>query len=261
MVLGALSASGAGQSPPPVPADLIAEEDAREESGVNEMTVPSIALVFDELQKISPLGYTSEHLDAHRRLPLDRTRLALRLGTLIADGFVAVQTGHADDVPKIASLLSRYAKALGAGDRIKGHAAALLDYARKKDLIKLKQALALTQNDVEAELIALRDPDLSTLISLGGWLQALNAGTSAVSKDYSPERATHLFREDIADYYTETIGSLDPAISELPHILQIRVLLSGLRNAMVLVDGEKPTREKVVELAAVAAKLSQLVRR
>ncbi len=249
-----------GQDRPEIPEDLLDDESFRTESGLNEITVPSIVKVFDELEKISPLTYSAEHLKQHERLPLDRTKLALRLGTLIADGFIAVQTGNSDDVPTIASHLSRYAKALGAGERIKRHAAALLEHAEDKDLPKLKDALASTQRDVERELVSLRDPDLSQLISLGGWLEALEAAAKAVETKFTPERAQRLFREDIADYYSQSIGSLDPAISDLPHITEMRKYLSGLRIAMTLAEGEVPTKEAVIDIKQVATILANSAR-
>jgi len=248
------------QDRPEIPPDLLDDEHFRSDSALNDFTVPSIVKVFDELEKISPLAYSSDHLKRHERLPLDRSKLALRLGTLIADGFIAVQTGNSDDVPSIASHLSRYAKALGAGDRITRHAAALLDHAKAKDLDKLKAALAATQRDVERELVSLRDPDLSHLISLGGWIEALEAASTAVDKKFTPERAQRLFREDIADYYSESIGTLNPQISDLPHIKKMREYLSGLRNAMALEEGAKPTKEGVLEIREVATALAKFAR-
>ncbi|MEN8693358.1 MAG: hypothetical protein ACN4GG_05045 [Akkermansiaceae bacterium] len=248
------------QEKPEIPEDLLDDDHFRSESALNEFTVPSISKVFDELEKISPLAYTNDHLKQHARLPLDRTQLATRLGTLIADGFIAVQTGHSEDVPTIASHLSRYAKALGAGDRIKRHVAALLDHAENKDLPALKTALAATQRDVERELVSLRDPDLSHLISLGGWLQALEAASSAVDKKFTEERARALFREDVADYYSESIGSLNPAISGLPHVKKMREFLQGLRNAMTLGEEEKPTPESIKEIKEIATKLADFAK-
>jgi len=249
------------QERPEIPEDLLDDEHFRNESGLNEFTVPSIVKVFNELEKIPPLTYTNNHLKKHEILPLDRSRLALRLGTLIADGFIAVQTGNSDDVPNIASHLSRYAKALGAGHRIKRHAAALLDHAKAKNLPELKKALAATQRDVERELIGLRDPDLSILISLGGWLQALEASSSAVEAKFTPDKAKILFREDVADYYAESIGSLNPKISEQAHILKMRILLQGLRNAMTLTPRKNPTVEEVKEISGVAKQLAEIARK
>ncbi len=249
------------QDKPEIPEDLLDDEHFRNETALNEFTVPSIAKVFNELEKISPLSYTSDHLKQHDRLPLDRSRLALRLGTLIADGFIAVQTGNSDDVPTIASHISRYAKALGAGERIKKHAASLLDHAKAKDLPRLKTSLAATQRDVERELASLRDPDLSHLISLGGWLQALDSASIAVNTKFTQERAATLFREDVADYYAESIGSLNPVISARPHVVKMRLLLQGLRNAMVLDEGALPTAEEVKEVTEVSAELVKIARK
>lgn len=248
------------QNKPPIPEDLLDDEHFRTESGLNEFTVPSIAKVFDELEKVSPLTYTSDHLKKHERLPLDRSRLALSLGTLIADGFIAVQTGNSQDVEVISTHLSRYAKALGAGDRIKKHAAALLEHAKDKNLDKLKLALAATQRDVEHELVGLRDPDLAHLISLGGWLQALDSAALAVDKKFTEERALTLFREDIADYYAESIGSLNPVLSQQKHMIEMRELLQGLRTSMTLKDDRKPTVESVKEVTEVSAKLVNIAR-
>ena len=250
----------AAQNKPPIPEDLLDDEHFRSESALNEFTVPSIAKVFDELEKVAPLTYHSEHLKNHERLPLDRSQLALRLGTLIADGFLAVQTGNSQDVETIASHISRYAKALGAGDRIKKHAAALLEHARDKNLPKLKLALAATQRDVEGELAGLRDPDLSHLISLGGWLQALDSAAIAVDRKFTPDRALTLFREDVADYYAESIGSLHPNLSQQKHMIEMRQLLHGLRTSMTLTENSTPTAGDVKEVTEIAAKLVKIAR-
>ena len=260
-ILGLCVLCASGQKKPEIPDDLLDDEHFRSDSALNEFTVPSIAKVFDELEKVSPLSYDPRHYKNYERTPIDRSRIALRLGTLIADGFIAVQTGNSEGVPKIAAHISRYAKALGAGDKIKVHAAELLEHAKAKDLPELKRALASTQRDVERELAGLRDPDLSHLISLGGWLEALDSAATAVDKKYTPERALILFREDVADYYAESIGSLHPDISRRPQVIKIRELLQGLRNTMVLEENVKPTAEQIKEVTSVAAELVNIARR
>lgn len=260
-ILGFCALLATAQDKPEIPDDLLNDEHFRNDTAINEFTVPSIAKVFNELEKVSPLSYNPAHYKNYGRTPIDRSRIALRLGTLIADGFIAVQTGNSEDVPKIAAHISRYAKALGAGDRIKIHAAELLEHAKAKDLPKLKQALALTQRDVERELAGLRDPDLSHLISLGGWLEALDSAATAVDKKYTPERALTLFREDVADYYSESIGSLHPDISQRPHVIKMRELLQGLRNAMVLEENTMPLARQVKEVTTVSAQLVEIARR
>jgi hypothetical protein len=130
------------------------------------------AKLFDTLQFLMPLPLLENELKLPERMPLDRADLAIELGFLIADGFLVVQAEQLDKVEELATRLTRYGKALGAGDRVNRHAASLLDSARNKDVEQLKKELSATQRDVEAELVVLRDADLAHLISLGGWIRA-----------------------------------------------------------------------------------------
>lgn len=241
-----------------IPKDLVDDEHVREELAVNEFTAPSIAKLFDTLQFLMPLPIADTKRQMPARMSQDRADLAIELGFLIADGFLLVQAEQLDDIEQLAKDLTRYGKALGAGDRVNRHAASLLDSAKNKNVQQLKKELTATQRDVEAELVSLRDADLAHLISLGGWIRALEVSTVAVDKQFSEERARKVMREDIADYYTESVAGLEPKISERPNYLAMRDLLHGLRTEMVLEDGSKPTPEMMLEIRQQAAKLVEL---
>ena len=241
-----------------IPDDLLEDQHFLAELGVNEFTAPSISKLFDTLQFLMPLPLVETQREVNERMPLDRADLAIELGFLIADGFLIVQAGQMDQVERMAADLTRYGKALGAGDRINRHAASLLDSAKKQDIAQLKKELSATQKDVEVELVKLRDADLAHLISLGGWIRALEVSSVAVDKQFSAERATKIMREDIADYYTEVVAGLEPKISERPNYLEIRNVLSGLRNEMVIQKEEDPTHEKVKEIREQSIKLVKL---
>jgi hypothetical protein len=244
--------------PKGIPADLLDDPHVREELAVNEFTAPSISKLFDTLQFLMPLPILETELKLPERMPMDRADLAIELGFLIADGFLVVQAEQLDKVEDLAKELTRYGKALGAGDRVNRHAAGLLESAKNKNVAQLKKELSSTQRDVETELVILRDADLAHLISLGGWIRALQVSTVAVDKQFSEERARKVMREDIADYYTESVAGLEPRISERPNYREMRDLLAGLRTEMILNDGEQPTPEKMKEIREQAAKLVEL---
>jgi hypothetical protein len=241
-----------------IPKDLVDDAHVREELGVNEFTAPSISKLFDTLQFLMPLPIAEVQRKMPARMSQDRADLAVELGFLIADGFLVVQAEQLDQVEELAKDLTRYGKALGAGDRVNRHAASLLDSAKSKDVVQLKKELTATQHDVETELVSLRDADLAHLISLGGWIRALEVSTVAVDRQFSVERASKILREDIADYYTESITGLEPKISERPNYLGMRDVLAGLRTEMVLEDGKQPTPEMMAEIRKQAAKLVEL---
>lgn len=241
-----------------IPKDLVDDPHVREELAVNEFTAPSISKLFDTLQSLMPLPIAEVSRKMPARMPQDRADLAIELGFLIANGFLVVQAEQLDGIEDLAKDLTRYGKALGAGDRVNRHAAALLDSAKKKDVPGIKKELTATQHDVETELVSLRDADLAHLISLGGWIRALEVSTVAVDNQFGVDRARKVMREDIADYYTESVAGLEPKISERPNYLAMRDVLAGLRTEMTLEDGKQPTPELMAEIRKQAAKLVEL---
>jgi hypothetical protein len=217
-----------------LPADLIDDPHVREELGVNEFTAPSIRLIFDDLEQLAPLPVKETRKAKSTRMPLVRSDLALEIGVLIAEGFLAVQNNTFKDIEEVAKELSRFGKALGAGERVNRHAASLLDHAASNRAEKLRQELSATQRD------------------------ALECASLAVDRNFTEERANQLFREDVADYYESVVGSLDPQVSEMPHMVKIQKICADLRDAMTLAADEEPTEAKVSKIRILSSELTAL---
>ena len=233
--------------PPPrptIPDDLIDDPHVREELGVNEFTAPSIKRIFDDLDNLAPLHADELAHEMPKRMPLNRADLAMEIGFLIAEGFIAVQAGHMQKIENLAKELSRYSRALGAGERVNRHAASLLENARENNVEALKKELTATQRDVETDLIHLRDVDLAHLISLGGWIRALEVSSYAVEKNYEG-----------------SIEALDPRVSDRDDLRQMRMIIADLRTTMLLSADAEPTEKGVQEIAAAARKLASLALR
>ncbi len=241
-----------------IPNDLLDDADIRLQLSVNKFTAPSISKLFDTLQFLMPLPIAEVERKMPARMSVDRADLAIELGFLIADGFLMVQADQLKDVEKMAKDLTRYGKALGAGDRINRHAAGLLESAKKGDVPQLKIELSATQRDVENELVTLKDADLAHLISLGGWIRALEVSSVAVDNQFSPERARKVMRKDIAEYYSDCIASLEPKISDRPNYSAMRDLLEGLSKKMNLENGQEPTPESMKEIRKISTQLVEL---
>ncbi|MEG0836687.1 MAG: hypothetical protein RR889_05930 [Akkermansia sp.] len=240
---------------PAIPARLLDDSHMKEELGVNEFTAPSIKKIFEDLEGLPPIPEETAIRVRPDKLPVDRCSLALQMGFLMADGFVIVQCGKMNEVRPIALDLSRYAKAMGAGERVNRHAASLLKNAEDGDLSNFKANLALTQSDVEQELASLRDPDMAHLIGLGGWIRALDAATAALDKKFSPEQAKTIFQPDVPEYFDEILGGVDPEMQERRDIDGIRKLLKRLQHQMDIIPGATPTPEEISKLRATTKEL------
>lgn len=240
-----------------LPEALTDDEHIREELGINEFTAPSIRKIFENLSNLPPIPQSQLTREKIDKLPIDRADLALELGFLMADGFILVQGGKLNEIRPLAQEISRYAKALGAGEKVNRHAATLLQLAEDGKSDELKKELALTQKDVEDELISLRDPDLAQFIGLGGWIRAITTATATLEEEFSAEKAKILFQPDVPEYFDYALGSLDPLMLKRKDISTMRKLLTRMQTEMTLEEGKDPTKENIKKLAETTKELSK----
>ena len=238
---------------------LLDESHANRELGVNVYTSPSISIIFAQMEKLPPVPEEYVLRQRAPRLSTAPGKVALEMGFLLADGFIAVCSGHMNDVKPIAMELNRYGRALGVGGKMEAHSAALLEQAEKGNRREFKKILNGTQSDVNAELADLGDPDLSHLIALGGWVRAYEASTAALCDEFSAEDAAIVFYPDAPDYFSAILRGIDPATARKLETEQMCALLDELTTQMTLQEGETPTLQKVEQLRITTGKLAALI--
>ena len=232
------------------------DEHYREELGVNQFTVPSIRGLFEDLQSLEPIPYAMLQQPEPEAASADRVSLALKFGRSLADGFIAVQAQDSDRVQSLSRLLIRYCNSMGIGHRIKPYSKSLLEKAYRKDWPGLKTDLAATQQDVEREMMRLRDEQIAHLISLGGWLRALEVGCQSVSASFTPERAAQLVRPELLDYFQERLSTLHPRVKQNPIAISLSTNLQQIRLLADWDSGEHLTPEKVAQILQITSALN-----
>ncbi len=243
----------------PIPEDVVGDEHVREEFGVNEFTTPSIRKLFDMLNQVGKLKYDDLKRPFSDKTPADRVIVSLGLGTLIADGFLIVQTEKVDEMEFVGRAMIKYGKALGAGGRMNKHTQSLFEHSLRGEWDSLKEELARTQADVEAEMVMLRDVDIAHLISLGGWLRALEMATRTIALDYAEEKTRQLTRRDILEYYLSSLDSLHPSLLKNQSLIDLR---QGIEEMLPMVDvpeGKALTHGEIKKLSEKAAALSHII--
>ncbi|MBK8039761.1 MAG: hypothetical protein IPK22_21905 [Verrucomicrobiaceae bacterium] len=243
----------------PIPEDVVGDEHVREEFGVNEFTTPSIRKLFDMLNKVGKLKYDDLKRTFTDKTPADRVIVSLGLGTLIADGFLIVQTEKVDEMEFVGRAMIKYGKALGVGGRMNKHTQSLFEHSLRGEWDSLKEELARTQADVEAEMVMLRDVDIAHLISLGGWLRALEMATRTIALDYAEEKTRQLTRRDILEYYLSSLDSLHPSLLKNQNLIDLR---KGIEEMLPMVDvpeGKALTHDEIKKLSEKASALSHII--
>ncbi|MGI9243717.1 MAG: hypothetical protein ACR2RV_23170, partial [Verrucomicrobiales bacterium] len=179
-----------------IPEDLIDDEHVREEFGINEFTTPSIKKLFEDLDDLGTLPYDKLKRDYKAVSSRDRSILALNLGILISDGFLVVQSEKIAELPNVGKQVLQQAKYLGSGMRVTRHTKKLLENSNLGEWDKLKDELAATQVDVEADMVMLRDVDVAHLVAIGGWLRAFEIVATTSLDPFSAKKASKLLRGD-----------------------------------------------------------------
>ncbi len=237
---------------------MLDESHSNRELGINVYTAPSISKIFAQLDDLPSIPEPYVLRQRPEKLPIDAGSLALEMGYLLADGFIAVRSGHMNDVKPIALDLTRYGKAMGVGEKMNVHSAALLEHAEKGQLEEFKRILASTQSDVNEELTALRDPDLSHLLALGGWVRALDASAAAIEAKFDARQAAAIFYPEAPEYFNEILQGLSPRTARKLKVDEMRLQLEQLTELMTLTPGEAPTPEKVRAIHQTVLRISTL---
>jgi hypothetical protein len=168
---------------------------------VENVVVPLPNEVFGALNKLGGVNWR-EYVRSDKGANFtERPRIALLLGAVIADGFIAVQAEDAPTVKDIGQRVLTLSKAIGVSSSITAHAKAITDAADKRNWAGVRQELDKTQNSVQQAMNEVHDEKLSQLVSLGGWLRGTEVLTAVVTIRYSEEGAELLHQPDLLDYF------------------------------------------------------------
>ncbi|MDF1738456.1 MAG: hypothetical protein P1U86_04795 [Verrucomicrobiales bacterium] len=238
-----------------IPDELLEDEHVREEFGINKFTTPSIKKIFDDLNRLRPLPYEELKRQTPGKTPTDRTKVALTLGLLLADGFFAVEAEQFYDLEPVGRSLLDHAKVLGSGTRVSSHLKSMLEKGALSDWEELKNELAHTQKDVEKEMVMIRDVDAANLISLAGWLRAFEIGCAASLDPYDPEKAATLARPEIIEYFILNLETLEPRIQGNELVTEISAQLEGIQKRVTIPKQEILGEQEVRELHGIVEAL------
>ncbi|PYJ93319.1 MAG: hypothetical protein DME54_01715 [Verrucomicrobia bacterium] len=204
---------------------------------VEDVVVPLPNEIFGALNKLGAVNW-KEHVRTDKGASFtERPRIALLLGTVIADGFVAVQAEDAPAVKEIGQRVLTLAKGIGVGNSITPHSKAIIEAADKRNWESVRQELDRTQNSVQQAMNEVHDEKLSQLVSLGGWLRGTEVLTSVVTKHFSADGAELLHQPDLLSYFQTRLQAMPefnlPIIHEIQEALVDVKPLIDVGNARI----------------------------
>ncbi len=224
-------------------------------AAVQDVVVPVPSEIFNVLDKLGSPNWKGELRDSLGKNSGNRAQVALLLGTVIAEGFIAVEAEDSERVKQIGRDVLELSAAVGVQKAVVARSKAIVDKAEARDWTGTRRELDGALQDVRGAMIELNDDDLAQLVSLGGWIRGTEVLTSIVQKDYKRDRAELLHQPELLNYFERRLDNLSPRLRKSELVTQLRAMLAEIRPLILEGEGRKISPESVERIHTVTSKM------
>src|SRR5215468_11118883 len=219
------------------------------------ITIPTPGELFAALGKAGKINWSAQY-----RAPIpvtysNRAQIALNLGGLIADGFIAVEAKDSQQVKNIGSDIMKLGKALGVSEQLLSRGNSINEFAENNEWDTLQEELEATQNEVKSSMQSHADQDLVILVTLGGWIRGTQVVTGAIVKNYNESAAKVLRQPALVHFMQSKVNEMSPELRQEPLVKDVSEQLSAIEKLVSFPEGKAPSRDEVRKVNDVVGKL------
>jgi hypothetical protein len=233
-----------------LPAETVAKAAKQD-----DFTVPTPGELLAALNKVGKPTWQAEYRPPIPTAYTSRPQIALNLGGLIADGYIAVEAEDSQQVKNIGKDIMTLAKTLGISENVLRRGQSIEDFADKNEWNTLKEELDATQNEVKAAMEEQHDTELITLVTLGGWIRGTEAVSGWIGNNYSGDEAKLLRQPAIVDLLRARLEGLPARTEADPLVKGLDGKLKTLQELVSFPIDQTPTQGDVKKVNAAAAEL------
>src|SRR5881392_166458 len=233
-----------------IPADQLAKA-----STTDSISIPTPGELFAALEKSGKINWADQYRGPIPMTFRNRAQIALNLGGLIADGFIAVEAKDGQQVKNIGSDIMKLGKALGVSEELLSRGNSINEFAENNQWDTLQEELEATQNEVKTSMQSHADQDLVILVTLGGWIRGTQVVTGAIMKNYD-ERSAKVLREPALVHFMQSkLNAISPELRQEPLVKDVSEQLTGIEKLVSFPEGKAPSAEDVRKLNDAVGKL------
>jgi hypothetical protein len=240
--------------------DHLATDEMAKAIKSDTITIPTPGELFAALAKPGKIDWQSQYRSPIPVTYRNRAQIALNLGGLIADGFIAVEAQDSQQIKNMGGDIIKLAKALGISENILGRSSSITEFAENNDWDSLQEELEATQNEVKNSMQSHQDQDLVILVSLGGWIRGTQVVTGAVLKNYDERTAKVLRQPALVEYIRSKIDDISPAMRDEPLVKEVKDKLVEIQKLVTFPADRAPTVDEVRKLNEAVSKLMDDIR-
>ena len=219
------------------------------------ITVPTPGELFAALGKAGKINWSAQYRAPIPVTYANRAQIALNLGGLIADGFIAVEAKDGQQVKNIGSDIMKLGKALGVSEQLLSRGNSINEFAETNQWDTLQEELEATQNEVKSSMQSHADQDLVILVTLGGWIRGTQVVTGAIIKNYNEPAAKVLREPALVLFMQSKLNAISPELRQEPLVKDVSEQLGGIEKLVSFPEAKAPTAEDVKKLNEAVGKL------
>ena len=239
LLISALAASGATND-----ASLSADQLAKA-AKTDSISIPTPGELFAALSKPSKPNWTGQYRGPIPMTYRNRAQIALNLGGLVADGFIAVEAKDSQQVKNIGSDIIKLAKALGVSEKLLSRGNSINEFADSNEWDTLQEELEATQNEVKSSMQSHADQDLVILVTLGGWIRGTQVVTGAIVKNFNERSAAVLRQPALVHLMKSKIDEISPELRAEPLVKDVSEQLGQIEKLVAFQPGKPPSEDDV----------------
>ena len=229
-----------GAEPTRLPADQMAKA-IRHDS----ISIPTPGELFAALSKPGKPNWSGQIRGPIPTTYKNRPQIALNLGGLIADGFIAVEAQDSQQVKNVGTDIIKMAKALGVSENILSRGNSINEFAENSEWDALQEELEATQNEVKSSMQSHRDQDLIILVSVGGWIRGTQVVSAAVLQNYDERSAKVLRQPALVNFIHAQMNDVSPDMRDDPLVKEVSDQLGGIEKLVTFPLGTAPSIDEV----------------
>src|SRR5450759_633673 len=204
------------------------------------ITIPTPGELFAALEKPSKPDWAGQYRTPIPMTYRNRAQIALNLGGLIADGFIAVEAQDSQQVKNIGTDIIKLAKALGVSENVLSRGNSINEFAENSEWDALQEELEATQNEVKSSMQTHSDQDLVILVSLGGWIRGTQVVSASIMKNYDERSAKVLRQPAVVNFIHSKMNEIGAELRNEPLVKAVSDQLTALEKLVTFQPGKAP---------------------
>ena len=258
------SGSASAASPAPVVSGSAARlplnpEALASAAKVDSVTIPSPGEMMTALNKEAKPNWQSAYRAPIPTTFSSRIQIALNVGGLIADGYMAVEAEDSQQVKNIGKDIISLAKSLAVSESVISRGNSIFDFAESNEWNSLKEELDATQNEVKLALEEHHDNDLVSLVSLGAWIRGTEVVSGWISDNYTVNAAKLLRQPAIVALMRAKIGELPGKVQSDPLMKNVSGKLEAIQQIVTFSSDKAPSKDDVKRLKELSKGLMEAI--